>query len=88
MHVEKDRTSHFSGRMHGLPVQAVKLQALAKHRREEKHASKRTSLISLCPGVYHKCNKSLTLAFISWKKPRHKTLACGSGIILPQLLLS
>ena len=69
-------------------VAGLQWQALATHRREEKHPSKISKLISLRPGVYHKYNKSLALAFISWKKPRHKTLTCGSGFILPQLFLS
>ena len=39
--------------------------------RRRKQLSKISKLISFCPGVYHKYNKSLALAFISWKKPRH-----------------
>ena len=41
MQVEKDRSSHFGGRMHGLPVLALLLQALAKHGPEEKHPCER-----------------------------------------------
>ena len=54
MQVEKDRSSHFGGRMHELPLLALPLPALAKHRRGEKHPSKRSKLISIYPGVYHK----------------------------------
>ena len=79
MQVEKDRSSNFRDCMHRLPVQAPQWLALETNRQEEKHPSKISKLISLCPGVYHESNKSLALAFIRWKKPRHKTLACGSG---------
>ena len=48
MQVEKDHSSHFGGGMHGLPVLALQLPALVKHRREEKHPSKRSELISIC----------------------------------------
>ena len=48
------------------------------------HPSQISKLISLCPGVYHKYNKSLALAFICWKSlgikpsPAARVLYCLS----------
>ena len=37
MQVEKDRSGHFGGCMHGQPVEEPQLQALATHKREEEN---------------------------------------------------
>ena len=69
MQVEKDHSSHFRDCMHRLPVhvQAPEWQALATHRREEKHPSKISKLIRPCGFFF----------FVSRQGPRAKSLREG-----------
>ena len=86
MQVEKDRSSHFGGGLHGLQVRALRSQVLTLRTDEKKiirakNHNWRAYVLEYC----HKNNKSLALVFTSWKKPRHINPSPEDRILLPRL---